>query len=174
MAGRPKGTRRPPRRDRQAAAQARARQLAGPAADDPPPLPEAPPPPAEWHAKPAAAALWTEAAELLTARGALTALDLPALRMLCESWQTWLDLEPWSAPNKMFIRTANGYQTEHPAVRQRAEALARFERLAKQFLMTPASRGATIEQAAAERNPAAMFGDSRPEGTPDGAAADAP
>lgn len=168
--GRPKGTARKTtkaatKKARRKAAAGRRRGTAPPkeeAPAEPARLTSAPDPPADLDGE--ALELWRRLARQLTSLGALSELDLPALRLLCEAWQHYLSLDQYADPDQMFFETRTGYIAEHPGVRMRAAALTKVLQLAKAFGLTPAARGGVdlaLDPPAADG--LEKFGDQRPE-----------
>tara|TARA_Y100000593_G_scaffold84652_1_gene160448 strand:+ start:69 stop:542 length:474 start_codon:yes stop_codon:yes gene_type:complete len=105
---------------------------------DAPTLTEPPPPPP--FLREAGRQLWEKVAAVWTRQGRLTILDLEALAVLCDAYQTWTELAEYAHPSKAWQESDNGYFSEHPALRARAQAAKTMFSLWRQFGLTPLMR----------------------------------
>lgn len=103
-------------------------------------LTEPPPPPEDLGEY--ALALWTRLADHLTSIRLLSPVDLEALRVLCDAWQTYRELSVYCNPDRAFFTTESGYVCQHPAVKLRASAGKTLENLWVRFGLTPRDREA--------------------------------
>jgi P27 family predicted phage terminase small subunit len=84
--------------------------------------------------------MWVRVSSQLVERRTLTAADLDALRVLCDAWQQYRELQPMATGKAAFFETTTGYVTEHPAVRQRHQAAKTLQQLWSRFGLTPVDR----------------------------------
>ena len=103
-------------------------------------LKEAPPAP-DYLDGDKAIELWEALAPQLVELSVLAELDLPALAVLCNEWQAYIELGKVAAdPKKRIVRAKSGYPVEHPAVRLRQTAVKNLASLWRQFGLTPLTR----------------------------------
>ena len=111
------------------------RKLAGTVAvklEKPPPLPAG--------LKPKGKELWHKVTAHLVALGRLSAVDLEAVRVLCDTWQLYHDLARYGNISNALFKTKSGYMQEHPGWRMRQKAADRLEKLWRKFGLTPLDR----------------------------------
>lgn len=89
---------------------------------------------------PEAKAIWSEMAQPLYEAGILTALDAPALRLLCESHANWRKATEAIAREGMTCTTPSGIERPSPWFRIQASSSELMLRLLSEFGMTPSSR----------------------------------
>lgn len=89
---------------------------------------------------PEAKAIWPELAQPLYEAGLLTALDAPALRLLCEAQATWQKATDAIQREGMIYTTPTGIQRPSPWFRVQHAAAEQMLRLLSEFGMTPSSR----------------------------------
>lgn len=120
-------------------------------------LTTAPQPPAEMNER--AAIEWRSLAPVLCDLGTLTAADLRALRLLCETLAAVAELAEVLAREGHTIPAAGGGMKGHPAAQSLATARAQAHRLLADFGLTPRARAA-VDQApdgGDDDDPAAEF-----------------
>jgi P27 family predicted phage terminase small subunit len=105
-------------------------------------LEKAPKPPKDLGAE--GRRVWEQVTAYLLELGRLSAVDLEALRILCDCWQLYRDLDRFTDPEHalMEIETKGGgsYYQEHPGWRIRQAMAARLEKYWRKFGLTPADR----------------------------------
>lgn len=106
-----------------------------------------------------AAAEWRALAPVLCDLGTLTAADLRALRLLCETLAAVAELAAVLAKEGHTVPAASGGVKGHPAAQALATARAQAHRLLADFGLTPRSRAAVDQAPDAEDDddPAAVY-----------------
>jgi P27 family predicted phage terminase small subunit len=84
---------------------------------------------------------WKEQAPDLESRGLLTGLDEVAFTMLCTLWSDIRDYQKRLAKDGPTLKGKRGAVRAHPVARMLSQAEAQFHSLAREFGLTPASRG---------------------------------
>jgi len=118
-----------------------------------------PPPPQDLQEE--GRELWKKLAGQLVELKVLTVLDLEALHVLCDAWQTWLRLERYADPANAFFTTDKGYVAQHPGVQLRAAAAKTCAACWRQFGLTPLTREALDFELGENDNDLASFADGR-------------
>ena len=107
-------------------------------ADEPKPVVATPPPPD--HLEAAAAAKFTEMAELLARHGVMTELDVGALARYVVIWRRWLEAEAEVKRRGPVVKTSNDNIIQNPFLAVANKCLAQMGQIESEFGMTPSSR----------------------------------
>ncbi len=94
----------------------------------------------DWLAD-AAKAFWAQHAPDLEAKGLLTALDEAAFALLCAAWADVRAADAILASEGLIVTTPRGIVRPHPALKVKRDAERLYLDVARQFGLTPASRG---------------------------------
>ncbi|WP_018000075.1 phage terminase small subunit P27 family [Paracoccus sp. N5] len=97
-------------------------------------------PPAPDHLDDAAAAKFTEMAELLARHGVMTELDVGALARYVVIWRRWLEAEAEVKRRGPVVKTVGGNIIQNPFLAVANKCLAQMGQIESEFGMTPSSR----------------------------------
>lgn len=97
-------------------------------------------PPVPDHLDDAAAAKFTELAELLARHGVMTELDAGALARYVVIWRRWLDAEVEVKRRGPVVKTAGGNIIQNPFLAVANKCLAQMGQIESEFGLTPSSR----------------------------------
>lgn len=100
-----------------------------------------------------AQAEWQRLVPELRKMRVLTLADQAALAILCASWSEYRQAKAIVDKVGPVAKTPKGRLIKHPALQAQEQAYTRWERLAKQFGLTPSARaGMAVEQPNPEEN----------------------
>ena len=105
---------------------------------EPQPVVAVPPPPE--HLDDAAAAKFTELAELLARHGVMTELDAGALARYAVIWRRWLEAEAEVKRRGPVVKTVGGNIIQNPFLAVANKCLAQMGQIESEFGLTPSSR----------------------------------
>ena len=92
------------------------------------------------HLDDAAAAKFTELAELLARHGVMTELDAGALARYVVIWRRWLEAEAEVKRRGPVVKTAGGNIIQNPFLAVANKCLAQMGQIESEFGLTPSSR----------------------------------
>lgn len=106
---------------------------------------------------PEASKHWPAVAKQLHDAGLLTAIDVTALALYCESFARWKDANARIVKYGTVVKSPNGYPIQSPYLAIANKAQEQMTKLLAEFGMTPSSRSRCVATKPGDSGPYSMF-----------------